>query len=142
MVMALLTLIVILMCFSINISENKTVGSGIRSDFIVTEFNVKTVNKVEVTVQPEINDTGPGWMKRQLLRVGGLFGSIGNKLGGFTSRVTNALDKLCDVIKTIIPVVAAVCHVGHFQFCGSVMDAPNELAEALAPNTINLSVQD
>ncbi|KAK4881490.1 hypothetical protein RN001_004809 [Aquatica leii] len=94
---------------------------------------VKKIGKGALSVLP---------LKRQLMRFGNVFSSIGNKLGGFTGRVTTALDKLCEVIKTIIPVVAAVCHVGQFQFCGSVMDAPNELANALAPSSIDLSIQD
>lgn len=53
-----------------------------------------------------------------------------------------ALEKICEVVKTIIPVVAAVCHVGQFKFCGAINEAPQELAQALAPSNIDLNIQD
>ncbi|KAF5298242.1 hypothetical protein FQR65_LT09753 [Abscondita terminalis] len=146
--MSLCFIFLAFLCFAVENVENKSVDgqlTSIRSDVIVTKgFNTKPPYYIPPTnVEQENESPGqPGWMKRQLMRFGNMFGTIGNKLGGFTGKVTNALDKLCQVIKTIIPVVAAVCHVGQFQFCGSVVDAPGELASALAPNNIDLSIQD
>lgn len=82
------------------------------------------------------------FQKRQLLRFGEMTSTVGNKLGAFSSRLARALDKICEVVKTIIPVIAAVCHVGQFEFCGPINEAPQELAEALAPNNLDLSIPD
>lgn len=76
------------------------------------------------------------------MKFGELTGAVGNKLGGFTGRLAKALDKVCEVVKTIIPVVAAVCHVGQFEFCGSLNEAPQELVAALAPENLDLSALD
>ncbi|KAB0802287.1 hypothetical protein PPYR_04473 [Photinus pyralis] len=145
---AFLYFFVIILCFTIHGAEHKPVDTNIRSDVVVTSgFNIKnpyyTNGATDQTMPTETDSSNePGWMRRQLKKLGNMFGSIGNGLGGFTKRITGTLDKFCELVKTIIPVVAAVCHVGQFQFCGSVADAPKELAEALSPINIDLSIPD
>ncbi|KAK5649798.1 hypothetical protein RI129_000827 [Pyrocoelia pectoralis] len=137
----------IILCFATNACECNPVQTSIRSDAIVTTgFDRSVRNPYYTNGSTDHSKTDssnePGWLRRQLKRFGSMFASVGNGLGGFTKRITNTLDKFCELVKTIIPVVAAVCHVGQFEFCGSVVDAPKELADALSPTNIDLSIPD
>ncbi|XP_018327516.1 uncharacterized protein LOC108738550 [Agrilus planipennis] len=130
---------------NVQFCDSKAVGynfSHVHSDLIVTT-GVKAPDVPEtkraVPVQPE-EDKEPGWMRRQLMKFGEVSTKIGNSLGGTASKLTGALDKICQVIKTVIPVIAAVCHVGKFQFCSAATEGPQELANAIAPNNFDLEL--
>ncbi|KAF2903990.1 hypothetical protein ILUMI_02190 [Ignelater luminosus] len=135
--------LIILICLCCDNNESKSLvnlPTGIRSDVVVTSgFDTKAQNHDELS---EAAQEEPGWFKRQLLRFGEMTSEVGNRLGGFSSRLASALDKICEVVKTIIPVIAAVCHVGQFKFCGPINEAPQELAEALAPSNLDLNIPD
>lgn len=66
---------------------------------------------------------------------------IGNSMGKHATTVTNAIDKVCEIVKTVIPLLAAVCHVGQFKFCTATEEAPINLANALAPG-MDLNIPD
>lgn len=51
------------------------------------------------------------------MRAGEAASSVGSKMGGFAVKLTNAVDRICGIIKKVIPIVGAVCTVGQFQFC-------------------------
>lgn len=68
--------------------------------------------------------------------------NIGNAMGKHASKITSALDKICEVIKTIIPVIAAVCHVGQFKFCSAATDGPEQLSLAMNPSSLDLNIPD
>lgn len=137
-------------CLIIQITESRSVG-GIRSDVIQTKFGP----------DPEDDYTKPEWMvsyvekefdsakiyslilfqRTQLSRFGEMAGRVGNNLGKHASIVTNAVDKVCEVVKTVIPLLAAVCRVGKFKFCSATEEAPIELENALNPS-IDLNMPD
>lgn len=64
-------------------------------------------------------------------KFGEMASKIGNSVGSGTTIITNAIDKVCEVVKTIIPLLTAVCHVGQFKFCAATTGAPEELNQAL-----------
>lgn len=76
------------------------------------------------------------------MRFGQVASKIGNTMGGHANKITAALDKICEVIKTVIPLLAAVCHVGEFGFCAATNEAPVKLAEAMNPNDLNFDSLD
>lgn len=61
---------------------------------------------------------------------------VGNKMGAHATKISAALDKICEIVKTIIPVLAAVCHVGEFSFCAATNG--NEISAALSPDPADL----
>lgn len=63
-------------------------------------------------------------------------------MGSHASKITQAIDKICEVIKTIIPVIAAVCHVGQFKFCTAATEGPGQLSEAMNPSSLDLNLPD
>lgn len=63
-------------------------------------------------------------------------------MGSHANKITAALDKICEVIKTVIPLMAAVCHVGEFGFCAATDEVPIKLSEAMNPNELNLDALD
>nr|CAH7714347.1 unnamed protein product [Callosobruchus chinensis] len=88
----------------------------------------------------EDEEKQPGFLRRQLLRFGEVASNIGNSLGGHASKITTAIDKICEVVKTVIPVIAAVCHVGQFKFCAGTTEGPEQLAQAI--NGVDLNIPD
>ncbi|XP_044756958.1 uncharacterized protein LOC123315360 [Coccinella septempunctata] len=104
---------------------------GIKSDVIVTQWpstNEKSDLKEELQ---------PGWMKRQLINFGKAASRVGNMMGSHATKISIALDKICEVIKTVIPLLAAVCHVGQFGFCAATNDAPADLSAAISPSMLS-----
>lgn len=81
------------------------------------------------------------------MRAGEAASQVGNKVGGYALRLSNAVDKICGIIKKVIPIVGAVCTVGQFKFCaldnvtGDVggLQEPSPFAGS---GTVDLSVQD
>lgn len=80
--------------------------------------------------------------RQQLIKFGEVASKLGNAMGSHATKITAAIDKICEVIKTIIPFIAAVCHVGQFKFCGAATAAPAELNEAMNPVNLDLDMQD
>ncbi|RZC42520.1 uncharacterized protein BDFB_011904 [Asbolus verrucosus] len=116
-------------------AECSSIRNPIRSDVIVTKWPEQQAVAVDDTKQP-------GWMRQQLMKFGEVASRVGNAMGSHATKITAAIDKICDVIKTIIPFLAAVCHVGQFKFCSSATQAPEQLAEAMAPASLNLDEPD
>lgn len=56
-------------------------------------------------------------------------------------KITGFVDKFCEIVKTIIPLLAAICNVGQFQFCAATSDAPTAFNEAISAN-IDLNTPD
>ncbi|XP_066150501.1 uncharacterized protein [Euwallacea fornicatus] len=107
---------------------------------IVTKWPVTTTAK---PLPNEHHDTkDPGWLRQLLLQFGKMASKIGNSMGGHANKITAALDKICEVVKTVIPLLAAVCHVGEFGFCAATNEAPIKLAEAMNPNNLDLDGLD
>lgn len=82
--------------------------------------------------------------RRQLIRAGEAASRVGSGLGGYAVRLTNAVDRICKIIKKIIPIVGAVCTVGQFKFCAldnvtADMPGPSPIA---GPGIVDLTVQD
>ncbi|XP_063912230.1 uncharacterized protein LOC135129078 [Zophobas morio] len=86
---------------------------AVRSDAIITKWP-------ENENSP---DEDPGWMRRQLMRFGEVASQVGNSMGAHAAKISSAIDKVCEIVKTIIPLVAAVCHVGEFKFCTATTQA-------------------
>lgn len=76
------------------------------------------------------------------MKFGEVTSRLGNAMGSHATKITSAIDKVCEIVKTIIPLIAAVCHVGQFKFCTATSEAPGQLAEALNPVTLNLDEPD
>ncbi|KAJ8966718.1 hypothetical protein NQ317_011764 [Molorchus minor] len=84
----------------------------------------------------------PGWMRRQLIKFGQMASNVGNTMGTHATKITSAIDKICEVVKTVIPLLAAVCHVGQFRFCSAATEAPGQLSEAMSPSNMDLNIPD
>ncbi|CAG9769238.1 unnamed protein product [Ceutorhynchus assimilis] len=127
-------------------SSSKSIPDGYyHSDAIVTKWTPsKNVENVSVSPnEQQLNTTnGHGWMRQTLLKFGQVASKIGNAMGSHTSKITAALDKICEVIKTVVPLLAAVCHVGEFGFCSATDEAPIRLSEAMNPSTLDLDSLD
>lgn len=82
------------------------------------------------------------FQRRQLVRFGEVASKVGNTLGKHASIVTNAIEKVCEVVKTVIPLLSAVCHVGQFKFCAATEQAPDQLFNAMKPESLDLDVLD
>lgn len=63
-------------------------------------------------------------------------------MGAHANKISAALDKICEVVKTVIPLLAAVCHVGQFGFCSATNEAPINLVEAMNPADLDLDSLD
>ncbi|XP_030767628.1 uncharacterized protein LOC115891323 [Sitophilus oryzae] len=128
----------------ITIIECKSIPKGYyHSDSIVTKWptestQVETVNKTVILSHNE----KPGLVTKTLLKFGQVASKIGNAMGAHANKITRALDKICEVFKTVIPLLAAVCHVGQFGFCSATDEAPIRLSEAMNPNDLNLDGLD
>ncbi|KAL3276750.1 hypothetical protein HHI36_012120 [Cryptolaemus montrouzieri] len=110
-------------------AQQFTYTGGIKSDVIVTRWN-PTTNKTSGKL---IEEEQPGWMRRQLMNFGKVASRVGNLMGSHASKISTALDKVCEVIKTLIPLLAAICNVGQFGFCAATNDAPVQLSAAISP---------
>ncbi|CAH1954529.1 unnamed protein product [Acanthoscelides obtectus] len=127
------TLITYVECRYLDNSEH---ASKFHSGGIVTYW--PTPSPAGKVVEDE--EKQPGFMKRQLMRFGELASNMENTLGGHAAKITSAIDKICEVVKTVIPVIAAVCHVGQFKFCAASTEGPEQLAQAM--NGIDLNIPD
>lgn len=76
------------------------------------------------------------------MKFGKVASRVGNAMGAHATKITSFVDKLCEIIKTIIPLLAAICHVGQFQFCAAMDDAPTEFQSAVAPEHLDLNSPD
>ncbi|XP_045468316.1 uncharacterized protein LOC123676462 [Harmonia axyridis] len=99
---------------------------GIKSDVIVTNWPSSGKGTI-------VEEEQPGWMRRQLMNFGKAASKVGNMMGSHATKITSALDKICEIIKTVIPLLAAVCHVGQFGFCAATNEAPSDLSAAISP---------
>ncbi|XP_050312714.1 uncharacterized protein LOC126747853 [Anthonomus grandis grandis] len=139
--MKLLLLIALFAC-----CNAKSIPKGYyHSDVIVT--NWPTTVKDELIENDKSLKQGqgteePGLMRKTLLKFGEMASKIGNAMGGHASKITAALDKICEVVKTVVPLLAAVCHVGQFGFCAATDEAPIKLSEAMNAQTLNLDALD
>ncbi|XP_050512344.1 uncharacterized protein LOC114338785 [Diabrotica virgifera virgifera] len=116
-----------LLLFSIlEVSDEKSISipHKFKSDAIETHWPEEK-RAVPVTLHEEDE---PGYLRKQLLKFGEMASKIGNSVGSHASSITRAIDKVCEVVKTIIPVIAAVCHVGQFKFCMAEGDIPKDIS--------------
>ncbi|EEZ98088.1 hypothetical protein TcasGA2_TC000501 [Tribolium castaneum] len=127
-------LISITLCVIFRNVDCRSVQYPIRSDVIVTKF--------PTTQETVPENEKPGWMRRTLMKFGEVTSRLGNAMGAHATKITSAIDKVCEIVKTIIPLIAAVCHVGQFKFCAATSEAPGQLAEALNPVSLNLDEPD
>lgn len=67
---------------------------------------------------------------------------VGNVMGAHAAKITTFVEKLCEIVKTIVPLMAAICHVGQFQFCAATNAAPTELQDAILPEQLDLNTPD
>lgn len=35
-------------------------------------------------------------------------------------QLSSTAEKICDLVKKILPIIAAICHVGQFKFCAPI----------------------
>lgn len=77
-----------------------------------------------------------------MIKFGEVASRVGNAMGAHATKITSAIDKVCEIVKTVIPLLAAVCHVGQFKFCAATTQAPDQLSEALNPTSLNLDELD
>ncbi|ENN78514.1 uncharacterized protein LOC109535967 [Dendroctonus ponderosae] len=131
------------------VSNSKHIPDGYYTGGVVTYWPSTT--KPSVEIQSEKNSKSsteadaqhePGWMRKQLLRFGQAASKVGNAMGAHANKISAALDKICEVIKTVIPLLAAVCHVGQFGFCSATNEAPIKLVEAMNPAELDLDSLD
>ncbi|VEN45637.1 unnamed protein product [Callosobruchus maculatus] len=127
------TLIISVRCRYVSDSSH---ASKFHSDGVVTYWPTPDPPGKDV----EDEEKQPGFLRRQLLRFGEVASNIGNSLGGHAAKITSAIDKICEVVKTVIPVIAAVCHVGQFKFCAGTTEGPEQLAQAI--NGVDLNIPD
>ncbi|GJQ74226.1 hypothetical protein Trydic_g19133 [Trypoxylus dichotomus] len=110
----------------------------IRSDVIVTKYPTpKTIAADDEEISNE-----PGLMRRTLLKFGKVASNIGNTLGRHSIKVTSAIEKICEIIKTIVPVISAICGVGQFQFCSATNGVSDDLNQAIQPDPNDLNIPD
>lgn len=80
--------------------------------------------------------------RRTLIKFGKVASTVGNSLGRHSVKVTSAIEKICEIIKTIVPVISAICGVGQFEFCSSTNGVSDDLNVALKPNPNDLDIPD
>jgi hypothetical protein len=124
----------IVFCTILQYVQCYSIQYPVRSDAIVTKWPQNQ------EIVPE--DKQPGWMRRQLMRFGEVASRVGNAMGTHATKISGAIDKVCEIVKTVIPLLAAVCHVGQFKFCAATMQAPDQLSDALNPSSLNLDDPD
>ncbi|XP_060524496.1 uncharacterized protein LOC132700919 [Cylas formicarius] len=98
------------------------------SEAIVTKW--PTTPKTEVSDGKEENS--PGWVRKQLLKFGQVASRMGNALGKHATKMSSTIEKICEVIKTFLPLLAAVCHVGQFAFCAAADEVPSRFSDAVS----------
>lgn len=76
------------------------------------------------------------------MKFGKVASRVGNAMGTHATKITSFVDKFCEIVKTIIPLMAAICHVGQFQFCAATNDAPTEFQSAISPERLDLNTPD
>lgn len=76
------------------------------------------------------------------MKFGKVASRVGNAMGAHATKITAFVDKLCEIVKTIIPLLAAICHVGEFQFCAATNNAPNDFNDAITPERLDLNSPD
>lgn len=76
------------------------------------------------------------------MKFGKVASRVGNAMGAHATKITSFIDKFCEIVKTIIPLLAAICHVGQFQFCAATNDAPAEFQDAITPDRLDLNSPD
>lgn len=67
--------------------------------------------------------------------------STTNAVGNGTLKLNRWIERICEVMKMIMPVVAAVCQAGQFKFCPSP-DAAGELPPAISQRSIDFDAVD
>lgn len=82
------------------------------------------------------------FQRKQLMKFGQVASNVGNAMGSQATKITSAVDKVCDIVKLIIPLLAAICKVGQFKFCAATTSAPAELSEAMSPSNFDLNIPD
>ncbi|CAG9856478.1 unnamed protein product [Phyllotreta striolata] len=114
-----------------------------RSDAIQTYWP-ETKRTETVNETPQDNPEDPNLMKQLLRKFGEMASKIGNSVGSGASIITNAIDKVCEVVKTVIPLLTAVCHVGQFKFCAATTGAPEGIKRAVNSgyDELNLDIPD
>ncbi|XP_022919587.1 uncharacterized protein [Onthophagus taurus] len=120
-------------------SESRDLGfdQRIRSDVIVTKYE-----QPKDEIDDEATSERPGVLRRTLLKFGQVASNIGTTLGKHSVKVTSAIEKICEIIKTIIPVISAVCGVGQFKFCAATEGVSGDFENAMHPNPGDLNIQD
>ncbi|XP_056630411.1 uncharacterized protein LOC130440998 [Diorhabda sublineata] len=109
-----------------------------RSDVVQTHWPTdKKLPAADVNEEDQ-----PGFWRKQLVRFGEVASKVGNSVGSSASSITRAIDKVCEVVKTVIPLLAAVCHVGQFKFCAATTGAPDELNTAINNGYADLNLPD
>lgn len=84
----------------------------------------------------------PVFQRRTLQKFGQVTSRIGNAMGSHATKITSFVDKFCEIVKTIIPLLAAICNVGQFQFCSATNEAPIALQDAMSPAELDLNTPD
>lgn len=67
--------------------------------------------------------------------------STTNAIGTGTLKLNNWIEKICEVMKMVMPVVAAVCQAGQFKFCPSP-DGSGELSQSISQKSIDFDAVD
>ncbi|KAG5879262.1 hypothetical protein JTB14_001707 [Gonioctena quinquepunctata] len=132
------TLAVSIFCIFIERTDSKSLQNQYHSDVIVTHWPTSAPDSKKT----ENEENEPGFMRRQLMRFGEVASKVGNSMGAHATKISSAVDKVCEIVKTIIPLLAAICHVGQFKFCAATTEAPDQLAAALNPNSLDLNLPD
>ncbi|CAH0558760.1 unnamed protein product [Brassicogethes aeneus] len=122
------------------IPKNSESIDNFHSDVIVTKWPTsKTPLTIDQTHSAD-EENKPGWMRQQLMKFGNMASRVGNAMGSHATKITAAVDKVCEIVKTIIPLLAAVCHVGQFKFCAAT--SGSEISDALNPSSLDLNIPD
>ncbi|XP_018568832.1 uncharacterized protein LOC108909081 [Anoplophora glabripennis] len=135
-----LALILVLVCVIFEPTESRAVPiNNFHSDIIVTHWPTTPANKGQA-VDDDVNE--PGFMRKQLMKFGQAASNVGNVMGTHATKISSAVDKVCDIVKLIIPLLAAICRVGQFKFCAATTSGPAELSEAMSPSNLDLNILD
>ncbi|KAJ8930467.1 hypothetical protein NQ314_016726 [Rhamnusium bicolor] len=134
-----LSSLAVLTCIILRSAESRSVQNNFHSDVIITHWPTPATTKGKDTDNEE---NEPGFMRKQLMKFGQVASRVGNAMGAHATKVTSAVEKICEIVKTIIPLFAAICHVGQFKFCAATTETPDRLSEALSPDNLDLSIPD
>ncbi|KAF5305593.1 hypothetical protein FQA39_LY01684 [Lamprigera yunnana] len=113
------TLAFILLCFSIGISESKSIS--------------KRQEDVRYLRSDDVDTKNLGWLGKQWTKVRRWFKNIGGTFRGFNDRVTGTLEKFCASIKSYLNqyngAIEAICRGEQFEFLDSIPTSCVQLAK-------------